>query len=72
MVERWLALKQMTESQGSLGHEPLLLSEAKGGNPNNGLFNPLINKIYMILGYNAYNSAIMAINGIMGHKLTPE
>ena len=28
-------------------------------------FHPLINKIYMVLGYNAYNSAIMAINGVV-------
>ena len=55
----------MTKSRGLLGHEPLGLSEAKGGNPNNGLFNPLINKIYMVLGYHAYNSAIMAINGLV-------
>ena len=46
-------------------HEPLRLSEAKGVNPNNGLFNPLINNIYMVPGYNAYNSAIMAINGLV-------
>ena len=55
----------MTKSRGSLGHKPLQLSEAKGDNPNNGLFNLLLNNIYMVLGYNAYNSAIMVINRLV-------
>ena len=35
------------------------------GNPNNGLFIPLNKTVCMVLGYNAYNSAIMPDNGLI-------
>ena len=35
------------------------------GNLNNGLFIPLNNTVYMVLSYNAYNSAIMPNNGLI-------
>ena len=44
---------------------PGFLPQRHKGNPNNGLFIPLNNTVYMVLGYNAYNKAIMPDNGLI-------
>ena len=70
-INRWLLSDRLefhsSDRQLEVDYQvsPGFLPQRHKGNPNNGQFIPLNNTVYMALGYNAYNSAIMPDNGLI-------